>query len=391
MADSPVVRELTKRRTADARTKPLRVLLTHAYCWPEVRRGAERYIHELGAALVDAGHDVQIAATATTPSSGTVLDVPVRRLRRRRGPARFGEFASEVAFGREVLLRHVLDPIDVWHAFGTGDAAAAAFLSKMRLWPRVRSVYTDLGGPVRSYREMRPDHRLFQYAVRNLDAYLCLSEATRTVLESDYDRRGLVVGGGVDVQRFRPVSPRSEVPVLLFMSAVDDARKNLPLLLAAFELLLAARPEVRLMLAGPGDPQPALAATSARVRAATDVVGVGDAEHLAPLYAAAWATVLPSMREAFGLVLVESLASGTPIVAIANSGGPSQIVQPGIGILAPEPAPEALANACLAALALGAAGDTTRDACRHEAVTRYSWNTAIVPRLERIYRAELTE
>ncbi|HUR76466.1 MAG TPA: glycosyltransferase family 4 protein [Acidimicrobiales bacterium] len=371
--------------------RALRVLLTHAYCWPEVRRGAERYIHELGAALIDAGHEVQIVATAPQPSSGTVLDVPVTRLPRRVGPTRYGEFASEVAFGRETLARHALDRIDVWHAFGTGDAAAAAFLSKMRLWPRVRSVYTDLGGPVRSYREMRADHRLFQYAVRNLDAYLCLSEATRAVLESDYDRRGLVVGGGVDVARFTPAPQRRAEPTLLFMSAVDDARKNLPLLLRAFDRVVATRPEVRLMLAGPGDPRSALAASSERVRAATDVRGVGEVEDVAALYGAAWVTVLPSMREAFGLVLVESLASGTPIVAMADSGGPVEIVQPGIGVLAPHQTSEALANACLEALSLAAAGDVTRDACRNEAVTKYSWETAIVPRLERVYCAELRE
>jgi phosphatidylinositol alpha-mannosyltransferase len=390
MADSAAVGEVSRQTGTAAPNRSLSILLTHLYCWPEVRRGAERYVHELGAALLGAGHEVHIAATAATPSAGAVLDVPVRRLRRRTGPARFGEFAPEVAFGREILLRHLFKRIDVWHAFGTGDAAAAAFLSKLRLWPRVRSVYTDLGGPVRSYRELRPDHRLFQYAVRNLDAYLCLSEPTRSVLESDYDRRGLVVGGGVDVQRFAPATPRSDVPTLLFMSAVDDARKNVQLLLDAFDLLLAARPEVRLVLAGPGDPRPALAAASERVRAATEVREIGDATHLAPLYSAAWATVLPSMREAFGLVLVESLACGTPVVAIANSGGPGEIVHPGVGVLAAEPAPDTLANACLAALAL-AARDATRDVCRREAVTRYSWDTAIVPRLERIYRGELTE
>ncbi len=379
MADSTVVRE------------SLRILITHTYCWPEVRRGAERYIHELGAALIDAGHDVHIVATAPEPSAGRVLGVPVRRLRRRRGPTRYGEFAAEVAFGRETFLRHVLDRIDVWHAFGTGDAAAAAFLSRLRLLPRVRSVYTDLGGPVRVYRELRPDHRLFQYAVRNLDAYLCLSEATRAVLESDYDRRGLVVGGGVDVVRFAPASTRNPVPTLLFMSAVDEPRKNLPLLLAAFDLVVATRPEVRLMLAGPGDPTPALRAATERARAATDVRDVGAVEQVAALYGAAWATVLPSMREAFGLVLVESLASGTPIVAMAHSGGPVDIVQPGIGVLAGAQTPEALANACLEALALAAKGEPTRDACRSEAVRKYSWGTAIVPRLEQIYRAQLTE
>jgi phosphatidylinositol alpha-mannosyltransferase len=367
------------------------VLLTHTYCWPEVRRGAERYIHELGAALIDAGHDVQIVATSPSPSSGTVLDVPVRRLKRRRGPKRYGDFGAEVAFGRETLVRHVVDRIDVWHAFGTGDAAAAAFLSRVRVFPQVRSVYTDLGGPVRSYREMRPDHRLFQYAVRNLDAYLCLSEATRAVLESDYDRRGLVVGGGVDVVRFTPAPERSAVPTLLFMSALDDTRKNLPLLLQAFDLVVATRPEVRLVLAGPGDASSALAASTDRVRSATDVRGVGEVEDVAALYGGAWVTVLPSMREAFGLVLVESLASGTPVVAIAGSGGPVEIVQPGIGVLAQDPSPAALANACLEALSLAARGDATRDACRHEAVSKYSWGTAIVPRLERIYRAELNE
>ena len=145
------------------------------------------------------------------------------------------------------------------------------------------------------------------------------------------------------------------------------------------------------MLAGPGDPTSALDASTDRVRAATDVHGVGDVEDVAALYGAAWTTVLPSMREAFGLVLVESLASGTPIVAIAHSGGPVEIVQAGIGVLAHSQTPEALANACLESLALAAKGDETRDACRREAVTKYSWGTAIVPRLEQVYRGELTE
>src|SRR5205085_2455704 len=109
---------------------------------------------------------------------------------------------------------------------------------------------------------------------------------------------------------------------------------NLPLLVAAMDRILDKRPDVRLVLAGPGDPTPALELGSDRVREATDVRGVGEVEDVAALYASAWVTALPSMREAFGLVLVESLASGTPVVAIANSGGPVEIVRDGIGVLA---------------------------------------------------------
>ncbi|MEY2399657.1 MAG: phosphatidyl-myo-inositol alpha-mannosyltransferase [Actinomycetota bacterium] len=369
----------------------LRILLTHVYSWPEVRRGGERYVHELGSALQQAGHQVRIVATAPDGYTDDVLGVQTRRLTRKTGNvARYHEHAPEVAFAREVLLRHAFDRIDVWHAFGTADAAAASFLSTLRRVPKMRSVYTDLGGPLRSYRAARPDHRLFKYAVDHLDAYLCLSESTRSLLQSDYYRRGLVVGGGVDLQRFTPGDRRAAEPTILFMSAADDTRKNLPLLLRAFHLVLQQRGDARLHLSGPGDPGPALAAASDAVREATVVSGVGAVGDIQRLYRNAWVTALPSTREAFGLVLVESLACGTPIVAIAESGGPAEIVKAGIGELAVDGSATALAVALVKTLAM-AEGADTRAACRREAEAHYGWREAIVPRVEEVYRGRLTE
>lgn len=372
-------------------TQALRVLLTHIYSWPEVRRGGERYMHEVGAALRAAGHEVRIESTAPIASYDEVIGVPVRRLARREGDAlRYRELAPEVAFGAELFRRNALCRIDVWHAFGTADAAAAARLSRMRRFPRVRSVYTDLGGPSRTYRESRPDHGLFRYAVKHLDAYLCLSEATRQLLENNYQRRGLIVSGGVDLDRFATGARRTPEPTLLFTSALDEPRKNLSMLLAAFDRVLAVRPTARLQLCGPGDAAPALATATAAVREATDVLGLGQPGDLERLYGEAWATVLPSMHEAFGLVLVESLATGTPIVGIAGSGGPAEIVTPSVGTLATTETPDALAAACLAALALAERGDDTRRACRAEAEQRYGWRETIVPRLEMVYRGTLS-
>ena len=104
------------------------------------------------------------------------------------------------------------------------------------------------------------------------------------------------------------------------------------------------------------------------------------ATDLVDAYSSAWVTVLPSMREAFGLVLVESLACGTPIVAVAGSGGPAEIVQPGIGVLASEATRSALAAAIAQALDLD-----DRDACRREATQHYGWDEAIVPLLLEVY------
>ena len=48
-------------------SSPVRIAFTHAFCWPEVRRGAERFTQELGAALVERGHEVTILSAAGTP------------------------------------------------------------------------------------------------------------------------------------------------------------------------------------------------------------------------------------------------------------------------------------------------------------------------------------
>jgi glycosyltransferase involved in cell wall biosynthesis len=73
---------------------------------------------------------------------------------------------------------------------------------------------------------------------------------------------------------------------------------------------------------------------------------------VAAVFTDAWVSALPSHEEAFGLVVVESLATGTPVVA-ADEAGPAEILdRDGIGSLFAEPTPEALAGALLEALEL---------------------------------------
>src|SRR3989442_8069298 len=129
----------------------LRIVLTHVYAWPEVRRGGERYLHEIASGLAAAGHRVSILTTSPTPSRGSVGGVNVTYLRRRRLlRSRFGPQADEVAFAAEAFARLAPRRLDVWHALGTADAAAAALAGKARTG---RSVYTDLGITARGWRQ----------------------------------------------------------------------------------------------------------------------------------------------------------------------------------------------------------------------------------------------
>src|SRR5215470_17949853 len=95
----------------------LRILLTHVYAWPEVRRGGERYLHEVAAGLKAAGHQVQIISTAPKPHRARIRGVEVTYLKRReilRG--RFEELSPEVAFGFNAFVRFGLKRFDIWHA-----------------------------------------------------------------------------------------------------------------------------------------------------------------------------------------------------------------------------------------------------------------------------------
>ncbi|MGH2727683.1 MAG: glycosyltransferase, partial [Actinomycetota bacterium] len=120
-------------------------------------------------------------------------------------------------------------------------------------------------------------------------------------------------------------------------------------------------------------------------RDAAVAMGVGTFEELVDLYGRAWVTVLPSSHEAFGLVLVESLACGTPVVTLSG-GPPAELVTPDTGATA---SADAFSLAAALGQAIELARDPrTRDACR-AAAEPHDWQRGIVPRMESIYRDDI--
>jgi glycosyltransferase involved in cell wall biosynthesis len=161
---------------------------------------------------------------------------------------------------------------------------------------------------------------------------------------------------------------------------MEDARKRVDLLLAAFALVRRQRPDVRLLLNRPGDP--ALVA-----RASQPGVELVDPRKLeggfSGLYSRGWVTALTSEAEAFGLVLVEALACGTPIVAPADGGGAEIIGAPATGRLFTEHTPEPVAAALLDVLARPH-DDAVAAACRGRA-EEFSRERMVASHLE-LYR-----
>jgi glycosyltransferase involved in cell wall biosynthesis len=140
---------------------------------------------------------------------------------------------------------------------------------------------------------------------------------------------------GVDTNTFYPLPIRHDLaaePYILSVSRFDDPRKNVDLLLTAYQRLLQIVPAPpRLLLAGSGRPPE-------RVMRRMRELGLDNKVHfhhrpsqaeLSRYYREALCFVLSSDEEGFGIVVTEAMASGVPVVA-TRCGGPDGIVNDGV-------------------------------------------------------------
>lgn len=356
----------------------MRIGYTHAHCWPDVQRGGERFLHELAGAMARRGHDVSILSSSITAPGRTVDEDGVRIVRLRR-PADHDDLV-ERWFGPRILPRLLRDGFDVTHSMLPADALAAVVAK--RLGRVRRTVYTQLGIPDRALWAARHDRRWHDALVPRIDDYGCFSETAAAAARTSYGREPVLTPAGVSLRRFRPGAAKSEHPTLLFVGAFADPMKNLGVLLAAFVQLLRRHPDVGLLLAGHGDVAPFLADVPDGARERISIVPAGT--ELADEYSRAWATVIPSKWESFGIAFVESLACGTPIVAADHSAARERVV-PGAGVLSAPDDPDALADACESVLDL-ASRPGTAERCRAVAAP-FDWD-ALAPYYERLYAGE---
>lgn len=347
--------------------------------------------------LARRGHEVQVltAAAPGLPGEDVVADVQVRRL-----PVALRAGNAPLLPGLIGALRG-FDIIHLHYPFilGAEMVSLAALLYRT---PFVLSFHNDLiGNGLRA-----PVFALYQ----QLSARATARRASRLcAVSTDHyqssrlrralpQRPGFVVElpNGVDVERFAPTGPRldlrerfnlsPEARVLLFVGALDRAHhfKGLDRLLLALRHL---PPDVVLLVVGDGDLRPEYEAQAQALGLRSRVAFAGAVPHDdLPLYfRGADLTVLPSLPpESFGMVLIESLACGVPVVA-SNIPGVRQVVDHGSdGLLAKPGAPGALA----AAIAQVLADDNKRRAMgergRAKVEARYAWQ-AVGDRLEAIY------
>lgn len=192
-----------------------------------------------------------------------------------------------------------------------------------------------------------------------------VASAHRVIVSTDHERQALlslygarrerivVIQGGVDLDLFRPAEREEaraalglEGEVVLFVGRPDRV-KGLDLLIRAMALL-GHRRQLKLVVVGGAPEAGELEPYQELARSlgiAVDFRGAAPQEDLPTYYNAADVLVVPSHYESFGLVAVEALACGRPVVASMVGGLPTIIRDGENGVLVPWRRPEAFAEA----------------------------------------------
>lgn len=219
---------------------------------------------------------------------------------------------------------------------GLGKPVAVQCATRARVERRLRD--RSLRGPAGIWRKMMTevtDH-LDDKALRTVDAIQVenpwmLEYARKINSGRDVDLR--YAPPGVDAEMFHPLPDRNLVvdPYILCVGRLDDPRKNIVLLLEAYGRFPRSLTErVRLVLAGSSGPPDSFwqRAKELGVRDRVTYIAQPQQEVLVTLYQKALVFALPSDEEGLGVVLLEAMACGVPVVS-TRSGGPEGIIADG--------------------------------------------------------------
>jgi len=224
------------------------------------------------------------------------------------------------------------------------------------------------------YRALAP---VFAPIVNRLDARIAVSEPASAFINRYFPADYMVIPNGVDLDRFSPeVEPfpwaADNAQRILFVGRHDEPRKGLDVLLRAMPAIRCRVPGVRLIVVGSGDERRHGATLDAIGRDGISFLGLIAPEDLPRYYASCDVFCAPSTgHESFGIVLLEAMATGKPIVASDIPGYASVLTHSREGLLS-QPNDSAgfsdtisavLTDGSMAA-AIGEAGQTTAQSYR---------------------------
>ncbi len=293
----------------------MRVGLVCPYSW-DVPGGVQEHIRDLAEALIELGHEVSVISPADDDAALPDYVVPAGRAI----AVPYNGSVARMSFGPLSVSR-----VRRWIKEGNFDVLhvhepAAPSLSLIACWVFDGPIVATVHGATTRSRVLHAAEPVLRSALEKVSGRIAVSEAARTTLVHHLGGDAVLIPNGVTISRFEKAEPLPGWPgpggAIGFLGRIDEPRKGLAVLMRAFEVIGVQRPELRLLIAGPGDAEEVTARVPAALRDRVVLLGQVSEAVKVRVYHSVDVFCAPNTGgESFGIVLAEAMAAGAPIVA----------------------------------------------------------------------------
>lgn len=290
-----------------------RIGLVCPYSW-DVPGGVRSHVADLALTLRDRGYSVSVLAPVDDPDSlpdyvadgGAPTAVP------------YNGSVARLSFGIKATRR-----VRQWIRQGNFDVVhihepLAPSLSLLACWAAKGPLVATWHSSQDRSRILNAGYYIAQTAMEKIRGSIAVSEAARTTLVEHVGGDAVLIPNGVRVADFRDQEGigSNGSPLVLFLGRIDEPRKGLSVLLEAAPAIIAGHPDVHFAIAGPGDSESHIEDLPEGIRDHFTFYGAVTDEDKRRLLRRATVYVAPHTGgESFGIVLVEAMAAGTPVLA----------------------------------------------------------------------------
>ena len=294
-------------------SRSLKIGIVCPYSW-DTPGGVQNHIRDLAEFLIESGHDVSVLAPAIDESNlpeyvvnaGKPISIPYNGAVARVlfGPVAFARVRQWISQGEFDLL-HLHEP-------------AIPSISLLACWAADGPMVGTFHAAAKRQKIIFAIGPILEPAIEKLSARIAVSEAARLTLTDHLDTDAVIIPNGIYANRYTDgkAIEKWSGNTIGFIGRFEEPRKGLSVLVDALPVISRFAPDVKIFVAGPGDPAEVIEGIDPQLRKRFEFLGKITESEKADFMSSVAVYVAPNTGgESFGIILAEALAGGACVVA----------------------------------------------------------------------------
>ena len=293
--------------------RSLKIGIVCPYSW-DTPGGVQNHVRDLAEFLIAAGHNVSVLAPAIDETklpdyvvnAGKPISIPYNGAVARVlfGPVAFARVRQWISQGEFDLL-HLHEP-------------AIPSISLLACWAADGPMVGTFHAAAKRQKIIFAIGPILEPAIEKLSARIAVSEAARLTLTDHLDTDAVIIPNGIYANRYTDGGriEKWSGNTIGFIGRFEEPRKGLSVLVDALPVISRFAPDVKVLVAGPGDPAEVIESIDPQLRQRFEFLGKITESEKADFMSSVAVYVAPNTGgESFGIILAEALAGGACVVA----------------------------------------------------------------------------